>query len=646
MATVTTRSTASQVLLQPTAQQSLTVVRNVLGATIGSITYLRNVFPEHNFKDTRLNGLQLKTLVPKQTSQADLLISWIDRGCCDALNKQYLRTMVFGIYVNESCPEELTEAYTFSFSYPDKDRWCISVSKDGKDQFRFKTRQDVTRATCEMLRHLLVLTQTMNPLPENAYLTMKLYYYDNITPPDYQPPMFCAGIDTPVCIAGEKLLQVNLGQVSSPYHALSLKVHAPSLVSNTGENNEQEDESVNEFETEMSIKNTNVKDSTLSSKTQVSLVEEQIGRLELNAVHMPNESTAHKDRLIKENQQTTQELIDALKIGSNVASKSRATVKSTTGDPKSHECDTQYPYSPVPGVQSNSRDFINDTQADTQPLTLPNRGKFESIQKQGFANEERNIDCDVVVRDQLNTINQWTGIRCPCGVNEHGPNLVQCRWCKLWSHAICLGYLPTTKHSSVHTCHECARSNDGKSPESILQTALIRHALFRIWDLDGISTIAEFSSLIHVKTCVAKQVVQWLENLGILEKKPTFKALPQGYKIIRSAQTQSEFSRLFPFTNIKGNALKIKQRSAKSTCLGKTVALKSVKIDCVEPLPISQSEAVGQFEKYGKELAADCSIHPLLDTQHSGKRDAKLAIHEGVFKRRKVSVVKKNICTI
>ena len=162
MATVTTRSTASQVLLQPTAQQSLTVVRNVLGATIGSITYLRNVFPEHNFKDTRLNGLQLKTLVPKQTSQADLLISWIDRGCCDALNKQYLRTMVFGIYVNESCPEELTEAYTFSFSYPDKDRWCISVSKDGKDQFRFKTRQDVTRATCEMLRHLLVLTQTMN----------------------------------------------------------------------------------------------------------------------------------------------------------------------------------------------------------------------------------------------------------------------------------------------------------------------------------------------------------------------------------------------------------------------------------------------------------------------------------------------------
>ncbi|KAL5040701.1 hypothetical protein RTP6_007686 [Batrachochytrium dendrobatidis] len=566
MATVTTRSTASQVLLQPTAQQSLTVVRNVLGATIGSITYLRNVFPEHNFKDTRLNGLQLKTLVPKQTSQADLLISWIDRGCCDALNKQYLRTMVFGIYVNESCPEELTEAYTFSFSYPDKDRWCISVSKDGKDQFRFKTRQDVTRATCEMLRHLLVLTQTMNPLPENAYLTMKLYYYDNITPPDYQPPMFCAGIDTPVCIAGEKLLQVNLGQVSSPYHALSLKVHAPSLVSNTGENNEQEDESVNEFETEMSIKNTNVKDSTLSSKTQVSLVEEQIGRLELNAVHMPNESTAHKDRLIKENQ-------------------------------KPHK----------------SRHSTSNT---------AKQGKFESIQKQGFANEERNIDCDVVVRDQLNTINQWTGIRCPCGVNEHGPNLVQCRWCKLWSHAICLGYLPTTKHSSVHTCHECARSNDGKSPESILQTALIRHALFRIWDLDGISTIAEFSSLIHVKTCVAKQVVQWLENLGILEKKPTFKALPQG------------------------NALKIKQRSAKNTCLGKTVALKSVKIDCVEPLPISQSEAVGQFEKYGKELAADCSIHPLLDTQHSGKRDAKLAIHEGAFKRRKVSVVKKNICTI
>ncbi|KAH6559919.1 hypothetical protein BASA62_000073 [Batrachochytrium salamandrivorans] len=60
-------TTACNSMLQPTAMQSLTVVRNVLGATIGSITYLRNVFPEHNFKDTRLNGLQLKTLVPKQT---------------------------------------------------------------------------------------------------------------------------------------------------------------------------------------------------------------------------------------------------------------------------------------------------------------------------------------------------------------------------------------------------------------------------------------------------------------------------------------------------------------------------------------------------------------------------------------------------
>ncbi|KAL2913621.1 hypothetical protein HK105_206923 [Polyrhizophydium stewartii] len=222
MATVTQQRQThpqTQHLQQPTAQQSLTVVRNVLAATVGSITYLRNLFPEDNFKDTKLNGLQLKTLLPNKTPQADKLIAWIDRGCYDALEKQYLRSMVFGIYLDESNPDELCEVYTFSFSYPDKNRWCISLSKDGKEEFSFKTREDITRATCEMLRRLLVLTQTLEPLPARSYLTMKLLYYDEVTPPSYQPPLFRAGQDTPLRIAGDNSIQVDLGRIASPFHS-------------------------------------------------------------------------------------------------------------------------------------------------------------------------------------------------------------------------------------------------------------------------------------------------------------------------------------------------------------------------------------------------------------------------------------------
>ncbi|KAI8922944.1 HORMA domain-containing protein [Entophlyctis helioformis] len=197
---------ATTTVVRPTAQQSLTVMRNVLGATIGSITYLRNLFPDDNFRDTRLNGLQLKTLLPNKSSEADQLIDWI------------LKTMVFGIYLDETRPDRFIEAYTFSFSYPDKDRWCISISADGKRQFSFKTRDD--------------------PLPEKAFLTMRIYYYDDCTPQTYEPPMFRAGVDAPLIIASPasdgretKPVKIDIGHVPSPYHSLRLRVLAASAPS-------------------------------------------------------------------------------------------------------------------------------------------------------------------------------------------------------------------------------------------------------------------------------------------------------------------------------------------------------------------------------------------------------------------------------
>lgn len=51
-----------------------------------------------------------------------------------------------------------------------------------------------------LLRTLITLCSTLNPLPQERWITMQLYYYDDITvrssppthsqPPDYQPTFF------------------------------------------------------------------------------------------------------------------------------------------------------------------------------------------------------------------------------------------------------------------------------------------------------------------------------------------------------------------------------------------------------------------------------------------------------------------------
>ncbi|KAH9277277.1 hypothetical protein BASA83_000144 [Batrachochytrium salamandrivorans] len=654
-------TTACNSMLQPTAMQSLTVVRNVLGATIGSITYLRNVFPEHNFKDTRLNGLQLKTLVPKQTPQADLLIDWIDRGCCDALDRQYLRTMVFGIYVNEASPEELAEAYTFSFSYPDKDRWCIAVSKDGKEEFRFKTRQDVTRATCEMLRHLLVLTQTMAPLPENAFLTMKLYYYDHVTPSDYEPPMFRAGVDSPLQIAGNKPLEISLGHVASPYHSLCLKVHTASTPPFSKDDNDNCDESVISAAEGLSSPNADIDEEKSSGDTHVAKVVAQIGQMDLQSSAHDGALAPASSQVHEENQQTTQDLINALRVGAAPAAESaqpghvnrRIPTQSGGGHLVQQSCHA------VGFLNQDMATLVGDAQADTQPLSpaqvypirrspiipplcepmSPNASVASSRKS---TSPHGDIGC--------NPISLLATIRCPCGVNEHEPDLVQCRWCKLSSHAICLGLLPSSKYSAVHTCHECTRNRHGETAESILQKALLRRALFRIWDQDCVESILELANTIHVDASVAKQVSEWLEKLGILIQvihspgKKTLRSCPQRFTVMRSPATFAEYTRLFPSATKAATTTKHPvQRTYQHHCLANPKRHSpSATVEVIHPSRVCEG-GVSPKETH------PVSTSPTADICTKGPKSLKQCPSEKTTlnypqKRRKVSVVAHDIC--
>ena len=115
-------------------------------------------------------------------------------------------------------PDNLVEAYTFHFSYPSENQWAFSLEKNSKEIFSCKSKTDIMRATTDMIRRLLLLTQTLPCLPSASYLTMKLYYFEDVTPLDYEPPYFQKGDDS-FYFAQHPAEQVGIGKVSSPYHA-------------------------------------------------------------------------------------------------------------------------------------------------------------------------------------------------------------------------------------------------------------------------------------------------------------------------------------------------------------------------------------------------------------------------------------------
>lgn len=164
-----------QIQRQINQQQSLILTKNILLATIGSIAYVRMLFPESNFETKGLDGIAIKTIKKNSSIEANTILDWIQKGCFDALEKKYLASLVFGIYLDSKNPNDFEEQYEFKFDYQNN----IISSQLG----------EISSCTRSLVRKLLLLTQSLEPLPENAYITMKLYYHDH-TPIDYEPPLF------------------------------------------------------------------------------------------------------------------------------------------------------------------------------------------------------------------------------------------------------------------------------------------------------------------------------------------------------------------------------------------------------------------------------------------------------------------------
>ncbi|XP_065155123.1 HORMA domain-containing protein 1 isoform X2 [Paramisgurnus dabryanus] len=204
-----------------TETQSLLLVKKLLAIAVSSITYLRGLFPEKAYGTKYVGELKVLILREQSCPGAQQIVHWL-QGCFDALQQRYLRMVILSIYCDPENPQKVTECYQFKIRYTEKGPQIDFESKNG--QSLTTMAGDDTQKSCMLLvRKLYMLMQNLGPLPDNVCLSMKLLYYDQVTPQEYQPPGFKED-DSGTLVFERESIKLTMGQVDTPFHSLRLNV--------------------------------------------------------------------------------------------------------------------------------------------------------------------------------------------------------------------------------------------------------------------------------------------------------------------------------------------------------------------------------------------------------------------------------------
>ncbi|KAL5552602.1 hypothetical protein UlMin_040003 [Ulmus minor] len=217
-----------------TEQDSLLLTRNLLRIAIFNISYIRGLFPEKYFNDKSVPALEMKIkkLMPMD-AESRRLIDWMEKGVYDALQKKYLKSLLF--CVCEAVDGPMIEEYSFSFSYSgsDSEEVSMNINRSGSKKggtFKCNSTAEITpnqmrSSACKMVRTLVQLMRTLDKMPEERTVLMKLLYYDDVTPADYEPPFFRGCTEEEACNPWAKSpLKMEVGNVNSKHLVLALKV--------------------------------------------------------------------------------------------------------------------------------------------------------------------------------------------------------------------------------------------------------------------------------------------------------------------------------------------------------------------------------------------------------------------------------------
>uniref|UniRef100_A0A3P9JSW9 HORMA domain containing 1 n=1 Tax=Oryzias latipes TaxID=8090 RepID=A0A3P9JSW9_ORYLA len=201
-----------------TEQQSIVVVKKLLAIAVSAITYLRGIFPGKAYGTKYVEDQQVMILTGGRSCPgADQIIDWM-QGCFDAIQKKFLRTVIMSIYNDPENPQKVTEYYQFRIQYTSNGAH-MDFESNSNQKLSTTTYGNTKKASILLVRKLYTLMQNLGPLPENVCLNMKLTYYDDVTPQDYQPPGFREA-EGDVLEFEKEPVKLTMGEVTTPFHCV------------------------------------------------------------------------------------------------------------------------------------------------------------------------------------------------------------------------------------------------------------------------------------------------------------------------------------------------------------------------------------------------------------------------------------------
>ncbi|KAI3360738.1 hypothetical protein L3Q82_012971, partial [Scortum barcoo] len=194
-------------------QQSLVVIKKLLAIAVSGITYLRGLFPEKAYGSKYVEDQKVMILREELSCPgANQIVQWM-QGCFEAIQKKY-------IYTDPENPQKVTEFYQFKIQYTSKGAQMDFESNSENNRVSMSCG-NTKKASILLVRKLYTLMQNLGPLPDNVCLNMKLAYYDNVTPQDYQPPGFKEA-DGDTMEFEREPVKLTMGEVVTPFHTLKL----------------------------------------------------------------------------------------------------------------------------------------------------------------------------------------------------------------------------------------------------------------------------------------------------------------------------------------------------------------------------------------------------------------------------------------
>uniref|UniRef100_A0A8C8DHS8 HORMA domain containing 1 n=1 Tax=Oryzias sinensis TaxID=183150 RepID=A0A8C8DHS8_9TELE len=192
-----------------TEQQSIVVVKKLLAIAVSAITYLRGIFPGKAYGTKYVEDQQVMILTGGRSCPgADQIIDWM-QGCFDAIQKKFLRTVIMS---------KVTEYYQFKIQYTSNGAH-MDFESNSNQKLSTTMYGNTKKASILLVRKLYTLMQNLGPLPENVCLNMKLTYYDDVTPQDYQPPGFREA-EGDVLEFEKEPVKLTMGEVTTPFHCV------------------------------------------------------------------------------------------------------------------------------------------------------------------------------------------------------------------------------------------------------------------------------------------------------------------------------------------------------------------------------------------------------------------------------------------